>query len=98
MVIVEGGTLAQIKPTSQSGTIFSLLPKTGSLQFFSARKTSNAPNTSCIFLPGDFYVKQLGFFCKQEIKIDRATKINLRLRLGSLEQCDWLEGKKTMLR
>lgn len=46
------------------------------------------------FLPGDFYSKQLGFFCKQEIKMDKAIKIPFRFRLGSVEQCNWLEGKR----
>lgn len=46
------------------------------------------------FLPADFYSKQLGFFCKQEIKMDKAIKIPFRFRLGSVEQCNWLEGKR----
>lgn len=44
-------------------------------------------------LPGNFYSRQLGFFCKQEIKMDKATKIAFRFRLGSVEQCNRLEGK-----
>ena len=46
------------------------------------------------FMPADFYSKQLGFFCKQEIKMDKAIKIPFRFRLGSVEQCNWLEGKR----
>ncbi len=45
------------------------------------------------FLAPDFYASQLGFFCKQEIKMDKITKIPFRFRLGSMEQCNWLEGK-----
>lgn len=45
------------------------------------------------FLAPDFYASQLGFFCKQEIKMDKITKIPFRFRLGSVEQCNWLEGK-----
>jgi hypothetical protein len=45
-------------------------------------------------LSSDYYAKQLGFFCKQEIKFDKLTKIPFRLRLGSIEQCNLLEGKK----
>ena len=46
------------------------------------------------FLSPQFYSAQLGFFCKQEIKFDKITKIPFRFRLGSVEQCDRLEGKR----
>ena len=42
----------------------------------------------------DFYFTHLGFFCKQEIKFNRVTGIPFRFRLGSVEDCDKLEGKK----
>ena len=42
--------------------------------------------------PG-FYAANLGFFCKQEIKFEKATKIPFKFRLGSVQQCDWMEGK-----
>ena len=45
------------------------------------------------FLSANYYATQLGFFCKQEIKFDKITKMPFRFRLGSLEQCNWLEGK-----
>lgn len=46
------------------------------------------------FLSPQFYSAQLGFFCKQEIKFDKITKIPFRFRLGSVDQCDRLEGKR----
>ncbi len=42
----------------------------------------------------DYYVSQLGFFCKQEIKLEKVTKIPFRFRLGSIEECDKMEGKR----
>ncbi len=51
-------------------------------------------NYSMNILPGNFYLSQLGFFCKKEWKFESATKIPLRIRIGTLEYCDWLEGKK----
>ena len=45
-------------------------------------------------IPGDFYVHQLGFFCKEELKFEAATKIPFKFRLGSVQYCDWMEGKK----
>ncbi len=44
-------------------------------------------------IPADFSTCQYGFFCRQELRIEKATKIPLRIRLGSLEQCNYYEGK-----
>lgn len=49
-------------------------------------------------LPADGYMRTLGFFCRQEIKMDRIIPVNLRFRLGSVEQCDMLEGKRAAIR
>ena len=44
-------------------------------------------------LPADHYNQQLGWVCKQEWKLEKKTSIPLKLRLGSKEQVDYLEGK-----
>jgi len=45
-------------------------------------------------IPENFYLQNIGIICKQEWKFEKTTKIPLRIRVGSLQQCDWLEGKK----
>jgi hypothetical protein len=45
-------------------------------------------------IPSNLQVQRWGFFCKQELKFEKFTKFSLRLRLGSLQQCNYLEGKK----
>ena len=47
-------------------------------------------------IPGNFSTTQLGFICKQEWHWESVTKIPLRLRIGSVAQCDKLEGKKSL--
>jgi hypothetical protein len=41
----------------------------------------------------NYYTDRLGYFCKQEIKFEKSTRVPLRFRLGSIADCDRLEGK-----
>lgn len=45
-------------------------------------------------VPQDFYTCNFGFFCKQELRVEKTIKIPLRFRLGSLQQCNYYEGKR----
>lgn len=57
-----------------------------------------SPNSSLFYplqpVSADFYVKNLGFFCRQELKLEAVTKIPFKFRLGSVNYCDRMEGKK----
>ena len=52
-----------------------------------------SPQSRISVLPGDYYTQHFGFFCKRELALEKATKIPFRFRLGSLQQCNMLEGK-----
>ena|ERR1019366_6926662 len=61
---------------------------------FISQKISFAEQAQPAMLNGDFYAQHLGFVCKKEYKLEKATHIPFRFRLGSLEHCNYLEGKK----
>ncbi len=42
---------------------------------------------------GDYYSTHLGFFCKQELEVQKFTHLPVFFRLGSLEYCNKLDGK-----
>jgi hypothetical protein len=57
-----------------------------------APPTFTAPRISLLNLPdASFYVRNLGFFCKQELRLDKVTGVPVRFRLGSKEYVDRME-------
>lgn len=48
---------------------------------------------SSFVLPQNYYTKHLGFFCKQELQLQKRTNLNVYVRLGSKEYVDYLERK-----
>ena len=59
-------------------------------QFFLAQKTISPS----FYLSPSHYLNTIGWSCKQELKWEKATSLPLRIRLGSQDQADWLDGKR----
>jgi hypothetical protein len=43
-------------------------------------------------VPANFYTTKTGFFCNTERALEKQTKVQVKVRLGSLEQTQKLEG------
>jgi len=54
-----------------------------------AQAMSGKPYT----VPSNIYYAQSGMMCKMEWQVEKATHIPLRFRLGSLADCNRMEGK-----
>jgi len=93
MIFVSNATFAQKTSIQKDNLLSSELAKTQSVRHFATNTFPAAVLQYKPFLSPQFYSSQLGFFCKQEIKFDKITKIPFRFRLGSVDQCDKLEGK-----
>lgn len=52
-------------------------------------KSKTTPNS----ISSNYYTEHLGMMCKEELKLEKAIKFPVRIRLGSKDQVDYLEGK-----
>ena len=65
------------------------LPLINSNRIDVANPTSAKP---AVLHPG-FYTQTIGYFCKKEIQIEKAVKLPVRFRLGSVAYTDKMENK-----
>jgi hypothetical protein len=93
MIFAATGAFSQEAGVKGSGNLFQDTTNKALHGLTGGNKTGRLLLEKQVIAP-NFYVQQLGFFCKQEIKMDRITRVPLRFRLGSVDDCDRLEGKK----
>lgn len=80
---------------AQSQPIKQFFSATGNLRFMRSPldSTGTSPSSKKA-VPVDFYSQHLAFFCEKELKLEKATGVPFRFRLGSVESCNRLEGKR----
>ncbi|MBS1601354.1 MAG: hypothetical protein JST42_01710 [Bacteroidetes bacterium] len=69
------------------------VPLTGRLSFNLQTGQAAPPPLLTVNGGGAYYVNHLGFFCKKELFLEKTIHIPVRLRLGSLDYVNRLEGK-----
>lgn len=55
------------------------------MEVFKQSSLSDTPKSYCY--------RDLAFFCKVEVQLEKASKIPVKFRLGDVQYVDWLEGK-----
>ena len=94
MIFVAGQSFSQnlrlkMTPASPTAGLSNAVPASLLRNENTSLKSVAAP-----FLSGNYYASKLGFFCKQEIKFEKIVKVPFKFRLGGVEDCDKLEGKR----
>jgi hypothetical protein len=84
------------KPNSAAAMVYFQSPRMDLHSLLAAPFT--VKGSPAEMLHGDFYSQHLGFVCKKEWQFEKTTHIPFRFRLGSLEYCNFLEGKNSGIR
>ena len=94
-LLITAAGLALPAPGSILSAVHPILLLAGSTAPLTANAAVSLSKTaSPRTLENDYYTRHFGFFCKRELEFEKTTRIPLRFRLGSLEQCNTLEGKR----
>ena len=95
MIFVAGAANSQKLPPGLAKSFLLQKPlKPLSARVLSIQQPAGDVAPKQLLAPG-FYVSHLSFFCRQEIKFEKITKVPFRFRLGSVEDCDRMEGKRS---
>ena len=98
----KGMALAQMEWTPSRLTIDLVQsPAIRAFSPFEQEVSPASPRLKSVYNPqkmlgSDYFMDHLGFFCKKEWEFEKTVHLPLRFRLGSLEYCNYLEGKGTI--
>lgn len=59
------------------------------------KKNSFNPLKNQQEIPAAYAYKDLAFFCKIEVQLEKVVKLPVKFRLGSVDYVDYLEGKRS---
>lgn len=81
--------------SSKKEIVYDTSKKAGSSVIpFRSRSYVNYPLSSTVRpVPQSFYFSSLGFFCRKELQMEKAIKLPIKFRLGSVAYTDQMEGK-----
>lgn len=77
---------SQRRLTERSMLAVKLVPYGGKIDLSQSKKIAQP-------LDGGYFHDNLAFFCRTELRVEKAISVPLRFRLGSLAYADYLEGK-----
>jgi hypothetical protein len=81
-------------PVTSNSSTAAMGPSLGVTGIAVAAPSATAPLPPFRISAGsDYYIGHLGFFCKEELQFQKMAHVPLYFRLGSLEECNRLEGK-----
>ncbi|MFY7898682.1 MAG: hypothetical protein ACOVNY_00770 [Chitinophagaceae bacterium] len=89
----------KIKPVIKLITVFvfiqllTIIQKCNSQLSYKTIKNDSISKYPIVRLPINYYTTQFGVICKKELQLEKFLKVPVRIRLGSVEQVDKLEGK-----
>lgn len=75
----------------------SKIVQTASAPFVDRRNINSLNNAVVKTIPPGYYFSSLGFFCQKELQVAKTLRFPVKLRLGSVEYTDEIEGKNQHL-
>lgn len=90
-------TVAPLYPLTKSSNLWMAAPKMivapVYLSSFQVADNKEIPGAKAPLAPNDYYQQHFGFFCKKEWNWEKQTQLPVKVRLGSYQEAQRLEGK-----